>query len=136
MDRRIETAARLSEAGYEVRIRVDPLVPVPDWPQQYSHLLDEVFSRFTPARVTFGSLRGLQSTINESPDKSWTVYLRERSNWGKKVEFQVRYEMYKELIHRLKTEYGYTSVSFCKETVAMWDKLGLDHRQIRCNCLW
>lgn len=131
---RIEAAAQLTRAGYEVRIRIDPMVPVPDWEQQYKSLVDNLFSRFAPTRITLGSLRGLQSTINNAHDKSWVVYLTERSNWGKKVKFETRLQMYRSLIEHLRHKYGYTDVALCKETIAIWDALGLDHTKIGCNC--
>jgi spore photoproduct lyase len=132
---RIEAASRLSKAGYEVRIRIDPMVPVPNWQSQYLSLVDAVFSQFIPSRITLGSLRGLQSTINMANDKSWVCYLSERSNWGKRVNFNTRYLMYLEVIRYLKEKFGYTDVALCKETLSIWDKLGMDYRKIKCNCL-
>jgi hypothetical protein len=29
----------------------------------------------------------------------------------------------------------YTEVALCKETLAMWAKLGMDYRRIKCNCV-
>jgi len=136
VDRRIEAARKLSEAGYEVRVRIDPLVPVPEWETFYKHLIHRVFSNFRPERITLGSLRGLQTTVNGSTDKTWLVFLKENSNWGKKVEFKVRHDMYTVLIHQLKSEYGYEQVALCKETLAMWESLGMDYKKIRCNCVW
>jgi spore photoproduct lyase len=60
---------------YEVRARIDPIVPVEGWKDRYSELvgmMDEVpFSR-----VTLGMLRGLQRTIifarKLGKDMSWT----------------------------------------------------------------
>ncbi|MFH1486969.1 MAG: radical SAM protein, partial [Chloroflexota bacterium] len=95
---RIEAAAKLRQAGYEVRIRIDPMVPIPGWEKGYRELVDVIFSRFTPSRITLGSLRGLQSTINQASDKSWVPYLSERSNWGKKIECNTRFWMYKRII--------------------------------------
>lgn len=132
---RIEAAAKLSLAGYEVRIRVDPLVPVGGWDWHYVSLLDQVFSSFVPARITLGSLRGLQSTINEAPDKSWIRFVSESSNWGKKVPFATRRNMYRRLLRHLEDKYGYTDVALCKETVDMWKQLDKDYRNIRCNCI-
>jgi len=134
--RRIAAAQKLSEAGYEVRIRIDPMVPVPDWEKHYVDLVEQVFSRFAPSRITLGSLRGLQSTINGATDKSWQEYLTERSNWGKKVEFNTRYKMYATVIGQLEKRYSYTHVALCKETMAMWGKLDMDYKSIRCNCVW
>ncbi|MFQ6082283.1 MAG: radical SAM protein [Candidatus Aminicenantia bacterium] len=133
---RIGAAQKLSEAGYEVRIRIDPMVPVEDWEKHYTHLIDQIFLRFIPERITLGSLRGLQSTINGTSDKSWVKYLKERSNWGKKVDFATRYNMYQLIIEYLKEKYNYTNISLCKETKAIWGRLEMDYRNIKCNCIW
>jgi len=131
---RIEAANRVSKAGYEVRIRIDPIVPIPNWEDGYKSLIDEIFSRFLPSRITLGSLRRLQSTINQATDKSWVNYLSERSNWGKRIEFNKRYWMYYQLIQYLKEKYTYTDIALCKETLEIWDKLGMNYKKIRCNC--
>lgn len=132
---RIEAASKLSKAGYEVRIRIDPMVPVPNWREQYLTLVDDIFSHLTPSRITLGSLRGLQSTINMATDKSWVCYLSERSNWGKRIDFNTRCLMYSVIIKYLKETFDYSNVALCKETLGLWDKLGMDYRKIKCNCL-
>jgi spore photoproduct lyase len=134
--RRIEAGRKLSQAGYEVRVRIDPIVPVFGGKTHYTNLVDQIFVNFVPARITLGSLRGLQSTINGATDRSWQEYLKENSNWGKKVEFNTRYEMYASIIDQLKESYGYEAVALCKETLAMWAKLGMNYRKIKCNCVW
>jgi len=136
VDRRIEAGRKLSQAGYEVRIRIDPMVPVPEWEKHYTSLVNQIFTNFIPSRITLGSLRGLQSTVNGSTDKSWVEYLKEGSNWGKKVDFKTRYEMYATIINLLKNNYDYSNVALCKETLDMWGRLGMDYRKIRCNCIW
>ena len=120
VDRRIEAGRKLSQAGYEVRVRSDPIVPVPDWKTHYTKLVDQIFTSFIPSRITLGSLRGLQSTINGSTDRSWVEYLKESSNWGKKIDFKTRYEIYASIINRLRETYNYSDIALCKETVAMW----------------
>lgn len=134
--RRIKAAKKLQQAGYKVRIRIDPIVPVDNWGRHYKKLIDDTFSNFTPERITIGSLRGLQSTINNAKDKSWTTYLSERSGWGKKVDFELRHRMYLHLINYLKENYGYKKVGLCKETLGMWKKLNINYKKIRCNCVW
>ena len=136
VDRRIEAGRKLNEAGYEVRVRIDPVVPVPEWGKLYVELIEQLFSKFVPSRITLGSLRGLQTTINGSTDKSWLEYLKENSSWGKKVDFSIRHNMYATLIDVLKENYNYTDIGLCKETVAMWGSLGMDYSEIKCNCIW
>ncbi len=135
VDKRIEAARKVSEAGYETRIRIDPMMPIKNWERHYANLIDDMFDKFKPERITLGSLRGLQSTINAAKDKSWVVYLKEKSNWGKKINFETRYEMYSALINYLKENYDYANVALCKETKEMWEKLRLNYEEIRCNCV-
>jgi spore photoproduct lyase len=132
---RIEAARKLSQAGYEVRIRIDPMIPVPRWERHYQELIDQMFSAFTPARVTLGSLRGLQSTINGASDRSWVKYLSDRSNWGRRIDRNIRFWMYQKVIEYLKQRYEYTEVGLCKETLEIWHRLGMDYRKIKCNCI-
>jgi spore photoproduct lyase len=133
---RIKAAEELHNTGYEVRIRIDPMVPIENWEKHYQELVDSVFSRFAPERITLGSLRGLQSTINGTKDRSWVHYLKETSNWGKKIDFTTRLKMYSSIIAYLKQEYKYHNVALCKETKAMWQKLEMNYKNIRCNCIW
>jgi len=132
--RRLNAARLLSEAGYEVRLRIDPIVPIKNWKPAYKALIDRIFDKFTPERITVGSLRGLQSTINNCKDRSWAEYLSEKSNWGRKVDFNTRFEIYSELFSYMRKSHNYRNVAMCKETIEMWGKLKLDYRKIRCNC--
>jgi spore photoproduct lyase len=134
--KRLEAAKQLYKKGFEIRIRIDPMVPIKNWEKHYLYLVDLIFERFIPERITLGSLRGLQSTINGCTDKSWVKYLSEGSNWGKKIDKKVRYQMYLEVIFYLKKNYNYKKVSLCKETLEMWHMLGMDFKQIKCNCIW
>jgi len=134
--KRIQAAKQVYEAGYEVRMRIDPMVPIDGWQEHYLHLIDIMFANLVPERITFGSLRGLQSTINGCTDKTWVKYLKESSNWGKKIDFKTRYNIYSTMISRLKERYDFSKVALCKETVQMSNSLGMDCRKIKCNCVW
>lgn len=136
VERRIKAAKSLYKKGFDVRIRIDPMVPVENWVKSYIELIDLLFDSLTPERITLGSLRGLQSTINGTSDKSWVKYLSEYSNWGKKIDINLRLAMYKRLISYLKEKYKFTKVALCKETVAVWEILKLDYKKIKCNCVW
>lgn len=98
---RIDAAKKLYDNGYEIRMRIDPIVPIENWENEYSNLIDYMFERVIPERITIGSLRGLQSTINNSKDKSWVKFLDDSSNWGKKISFNKRYVMYRYIIDYL-----------------------------------
>lgn len=132
---RIKAAEQLNNVGYTVRARIDPMVPIKNWRKEYTSLIDTIFEHFTPERITLGSLRGLQSTINNSKDISWTKYLTETSNWGKKIDIGHRLAMYSTLRNYLNEKYGFDEMALCKETVEVWNKLNMNYRKIRCNCM-
>ena len=131
---RLNAARQVSEAGYEVRLRIDPMVPVENWKTCYSELVDLICRTLKPGRVTLGCLRGLNSTIAFCKDKSWIKYLTEESNWGKKPPLQQRLDMFKLVITVLK-EKGFREIGICKETLAIWKALKMDHNKNSCNCL-
>ncbi|UCE36426.1 MAG: hypothetical protein JSW00_13000 [Thermoplasmata archaeon] len=131
---RIKSAKKLADAGYKVRIRIDPMVPVKNWKESYIELIDLIYSNLNPERITFGTLRGLQSTINNCEDKSWIKYLKERSNWGLKAPDEIRYTMYSYLMDKVKEYDNRCQIAMCKETVGMWKEMHLDYRNIKCNC--
>lgn len=133
--KRIEAAKKVCDAGYEVRIRIDPMVPVDGWKEKYFELIDEMFSKIVPERITVGSLRGLQSTINQAKDKTWVPYMTEHSNWGKKIPLDERIEMYSALNDYLKNEHDFNGLALCKETLEAWEILGLNYKKMKCNCV-
>jgi len=135
---RLAAARKAQEAGYTVRIRFDPMVPVKNWDKQYIDAINEMCETITPERVTLGTLRGLPSTIAACKDKSWTQYLTESSNWGLKTDFQLRFSMLSLAIGTLKVN-GTSKIAVCKDTREMWGRLksefGMDYHEMTCNCL-
>ena len=139
---RIEKAGRLQQGGYEVRIRIDPMVPILDWENHYKQLIDDIFSKITPERITIGSLRGLQGTIRFCQDRSWVDYLsKDKTGWGRKISDDQRQFMYSTLIDYLKDKHNYSQIGLCKETEVMWKKVGMDAgiypywSECKCNCV-
>jgi spore photoproduct lyase len=130
---RLDAAQKVYDAGYEVRLRIDPMVPVENWRVHYAELMETVFYLLKPTRITLGTLRGLMTTLIYCKDKSWTEYLTEKSNWGKKPPFKQRLDMYQSVIYQLKAE-GLVEYAICKDTLAMWKALGLNPEKMKCNC--
>lgn len=133
--KRLEAAYLLKLSGYDIRLRIDPIVPVDNWKEEYKKLMT-VVARVNPNRITLGTLRGLRSTIAHAPDKTWLKYLEDGDNtgWGRKMAFQQRLKIYGYMIDCLK-EIGITEVGICKETIGMWNSLGIDYKKIKCNCV-
>ncbi len=139
LSERIMTAKMVSDAGYDTRIRVDPIFPVESWQSHYQELLYKLLSEFEPKRIILGTPRGLWKTIKYANkagiDMSWTRYFKEDSGWGKKLSFNQRKEIYQFFYDKLNSlGYNLTKVSMCKETVDMWKELGRPYTPLTCNC--
>jgi len=136
---RIEAATLVSEAGYDTRIRIDPIFPIKDWQVYYGNLLNQIFSKFTPNRIILGTPRGLWKTIRyakeANADLEWIQFFAEDSSWGKKLSFELRKEIYEFFYDNLKlVGYPQSKISLCKETVDMWKALGWNQAFGQCNC--
>lgn len=59
---RIKAASLVSEAGYKVRVRIDPVFPVYKWKEGYADIVYEILSSFEPAKIILGTPRGLWKT--------------------------------------------------------------------------
>jgi len=130
---RIRAAKQVAEVGYEVRARIDPIVPIEDWKDHYSDLVNMMVD--VPfSRVTLGTLGGLQRTINFAKklgkDTSWAEYFSINTKWGKKLSDESRFDIYSFMIDLLKPK----TIAVCKETNDMVSTLGL--KDLKCNCVW
>lgn len=132
---RLTAAANAYNKGYEVRLRIDPMVAINGWQTQYADLVDVIAAKLRPSRITLGCLRGLTTTIIHAKDKTWVEYLTEKSSWGKKPSFESRLMMY-EYVMRALWRTGLRNYAICKDTLAMWRRLGLSMKTIKCNCTW
>ena len=140
---RIEAARRLIETGYEVRIRIDPIFPVENWQKYYEDLLYSIFSTLPsePNRITLGTPRGLAKTLMFAKDKSWETIAftdhPECTGWGKKAPASTRKEIYQFFYDKLNNlGYDKSKIAICKETRSMWNTLGIEPKDCKCNCVW
>lgn len=134
-EKRIEAASLLQKAGYEVRIRIDPIFPIEGWKEYYSRLLEFLFVLPNgPERVTLGMPRGLKKTLIYSKDRSWTEGLTEKSGWGWKLPTQLRQEVYEFFLEKFNVfDFDSAKVALCKETRSLVEQIGLGQN---CNCVW
>ena len=136
---RIEASSLVWEAGYDTRIRIDPIFPIENWMKHYGRLIDVIFSAFWPNRIILGTPRGLWKTIHYAEkaniDMSWANFFKENTGWGKKLSFESRKDIYSFFYEKIKSiGYPLHKVSICKETTEMWKALGLNYKLKTCNC--
>ena len=145
---RIKAAKKVIELGYELRIRIDPMIPIEGWILRYIDLIHKISDEIKISkisRITIGSLRALKKTIKFSQDKSWLIYVNEPSAWGLRIEHNLRVKMYELVIETLE-DIGYRGfIALCKEPPDIWIELQekglLDNpgypgvwENVMCNC--
>lgn len=126
-NKRIHAAMRVKEAGYQVRVRIDPIVGSDSG--SYVGLMERICAFIEPDMVTLGSLRATPRTYRFLPN-SIKAQLTEKTPWGYGCTAQTMLLMYSELVTTAK-DHG-VPVALCKEPVEVWKKLGL---KSPCNCM-
>jgi spore photoproduct lyase len=139
-DERIRAAADVSAAGCEVRLRIDPIFPIPQWQSQYADLAHRILAAFRPTRIILGTPRGLWKTLHYAEkagvDTSWTRYFApEETGWGKKLTLEDRTLIYRFMYDTLdRLGFPKTRISICKETRDLYEVLGLSYKPLTCQC--
>ncbi|RLE57184.1 MAG: hypothetical protein DRJ40_02375 [Thermoprotei archaeon] len=137
----------LAKRGFEVRVRLDPVIPVPGWERYYGDFLHWFLSYVDELkRVTVGTLRATPRVVAAIrrglyEDSSWMKYLRKWEGWGLVVDPEERFRIYSLIIDIVRS-YG-VEYALCKETLDMWRRLGLypgtrdsNWSNVRCNCTY
>lgn len=149
---RIEAAARCQQAGYHVRMRFSPFVPVRGWEQENAAMIEELLSRVRPDVLTMDTFKWLEPrVIGDILDLSlWDAEFRgyveqyaamEPSQRpvpilpnGKQIfPHDARARVYRFLLEQVRRYAPDTPVSLCGETPQMWEELADELRMTPDN---
>lgn len=139
--RRFAAAAKIKQAGWPIRFRLDPMIPYEDcgdtWTRGYAEAIERI-NGLAPEMVTIGALRastmGLVTAArkNDRPTDLFD-YLAEKDPSGFKyrLPFERLVEMYKFVLERLDRKRIVPAL--CKEDLSVWKAVGLKFDG--CHCL-
>jgi spore photoproduct lyase len=132
---RLEAARLLRDKGWNIRIRIDPMIPHTGWREGYRSLCREV-KELAPEVVTLGALRASPTlrahAVRCGRDASVFDLLTgmDRAGYKRRLPAEKRLSLYRLAVDALA---GSPSVlALCKEHRAVWNSLGL--RFQGCNC--
>lgn len=149
MEERIAAMRRCQKAGYLVRARLSPIVPVRNWREEYQELFKTLFAQTHPDLVTLEMLgwfdfEDLPEII--SPDLLDPHAYRAAEEAAEKMRghhkspfpHSVRREVYEFCIREAARISPETQVSICHGTPRMWEELGplmdMTPDDFVCNC--
>jgi spore photoproduct lyase len=132
--KRLDAAEKLKAAGWQVRLRVDPIIPIEDWQRHYRETIGRI-NDIGPDTVTLGSLRYFKNLINFARYGSEVFKYGEDQNDPDdrlRVPYDERKRIYEFFMKHLKVK----NIGLCKETADMHRSLGLPGVSQSCNCTY
>ena len=147
---RLAAIGKLAEAGYPIRVRFSPVVPVRGWRQIYRELIERLLQVARPELVTMwtlsmiplaelGRLVPLDRLDGEALEAARRAQRHMNGRKGAPFPGQLRASIYAELADMVRTASPTTKVSLCLETDSVWTRAGdqlVSHRgeEFVCNC--
>lgn len=138
---RLEMAKSIRMAGYRVRLRIDPMIPYPEWADGYGKLVKRILSDVRPERITIGSLRVFPSVpafahkLGRDTEVFECVTKQDDPDGRYRLPLVTRLAMYRYILDMIR---GHCESGLCKETVKLHKVLmDLGYRpkqRCRCNC--
>lgn len=145
--KRLSAAKKCQDVGYTIRLRIDPLLLLPNWQAGYKALVKDIFETYKlkPEIITLGSLRfetGLDSLAKERFKSTELFNYNFIVEGHDKHRYRVedRIKLYAYLIEKIKS-YSQKMGNFlpliglCKEKREVWHKVGLNLKRAHCNCV-
>jgi spore photoproduct lyase len=139
---RLAAAAKVQRAGYEVRLRIDPIIFYSTWEEDYKKLVNRIFQSVQPSRITLGEYRpsnGLANHIGlRFPDSPLLRIHKSLVKEGGKLRYhrKQRVKMFKTIVEEIRKNQPPATISLCKESPEVWRAVGLDMRTLSCNCVY
>lgn len=138
---RLTAAKKLQDHGYEIRLRIDPIILYSTWDRDYLELIEKIFNYVKPARITIGEYRpskGLTTHIGSRfPNSSLLKVTSGLISDGTKLRYPEEYRlaMFKAIINTIRKYDSNVKIALCKEDVKIWKDLGMPVNGLYCNCL-
>jgi spore photoproduct lyase len=150
-DRRIESMRKCADAGYPVRVRLSPIIPVKGWREENRTMIGDLFGAVSPDVVTietirfqdYGGIRRLfdMSLLDEEFVEVMKAAPEEKSAPGCEVPDDYRTMVYDFVISEIERVSPGTPYAFCREKRDLWDHFAdeferhdQDPDDYLCNC--
>ncbi|MEA3305965.1 MAG: hypothetical protein U9R52_04035 [Candidatus Omnitrophota bacterium] len=133
LNQRIKAALSCTQAGYRVGFHFDPVVYSGNWQNEYSGLIEKLFSRIKPkhiAWISIGTFR-LNPALKQIIEKRFpeNKILDEELLLGYdnklRYPYTIRYSIYKTMLKMLLKHNNKLKLYLCMENALMWRELNL-----------
>ncbi len=149
-EQRIAAARKCQQAGYTVRFKFKPIIPVANWREQATDMLEQLFAAVRPDNLSmemlfFDSVAELRELFDVSLfDPDFLALLAQHEASGQMTDHShpipedVRVEVYQHYAAEVKRLSPDTPLALCAETPEAWSRLGpalgMSRDSFVCNC--
>lgn len=149
-EQRLEAARKCQQAGYTVRFKFKPIIPIARWREEATETLERLFAAVQPDNLSlemlfFDTVAELQELFDMSLFAPGFIrMMREHEASGNMTDHmhpmphEFRAEVYSYYIDEIRRLNPDTRVSLCAETKQMWKDLGsrleMSEDSFVCNC--
>jgi len=151
MEARIDAMRKCQEAGYPVRVRLSPIIPVRNWRDENREMIELLFEKVSPDVVTVETIRFLDydkmceifdlSLLDGEFLAAMEAAQGAEHLQGCEVPDAFRAEVYQFILGELDRCAPDTPVAFCREARTMWERFagffarkGQHPDRYMCNC--
>lgn len=143
IEERLAASAKAQEMGYEIRWRIDPILPVDKWAEIYRDFFVEAAADgHRPARITLGTYREMGKSLLTIaakwglPRLEWTPPSLAKDGMHYHIDEAERIDIYKRLARFVDAAWDkydpVPTVALCKESKVVRGAVGITHSH--CNC--
>jgi spore photoproduct lyase len=137
MEARIASARKCQQAGYPVRMRFSPMVPVVGWRDEIRHMVRRLFEEVTPDLITMEPLRfctyqdlldSFEPGVLDPEFVQAMAAIPREADYVTRSEFpdEYRIRMYRVVLDEVARLSPRTPVALCREMRRVWDVLADD----------
>lgn len=141
LSERINAALKCQTAGYPIRLRFDPLLPISDWRKHYAEFVEQVLSQLKPERITLGSFRllgNLKGIIQRCYPDSVLLdipVVKGTKNTRARLDSAMRIELYEFIIDEIRKYSSSVMIDICKEESEIKKALACKINPGKCVCV-
>lgn len=140
---RLDASRKAQQMGFEVRWRIDPILPVANWAEIYQRFFaNAATDGHRPTRITLGTYREMGRSLLTIarkwglPPMEWTPPDLTKDGMHYHIDEPRRIEIYRQLIGFISDAWLQSGsrpiVALCKESTAVRTAVGITHDH--CNC--
>ena len=134
LERRLNAMQKCEQAGYTVRARFSPIVPIQDWENATSKMIEQLFSKVNPDVITIDVIGFMDpktmmsilpaNSLDEEANQILNDLSKKHKVYGKHTfPHDFRHKILRHIFNEVERVSPNTPVSICNETPKMWESL-------------